>query len=417
MRKGLLPLSLLLAGTVLPGSRLFAQALLFRESGGLIPGWDHVAFESEGTVWESHPGYDYRPGYPWPSGFCWDPARPGWHLVPEINGVQNWHSVGSFFHNSAGSTESPTEAQGTCPISANLASAMAFQALMVKGSPYTNNLWWDLSPANQKGGGGSFSCVGLVEYCAEEAGHNGGEGFIPSSIEALCARTIPGHLYGRQQLFSPQLLYECVKNPTAFQDANSYVSGLVDPVDFVLTDPAGRRLGYTEELGLLNEIPEAFYTGDGDVEQFIILAPLPGEYRMELFGLGEEALAVLSTPDDETVFDGHLAAGEARELGIHTCDSGDADGDGDVGFRDYLTVKGHLGMSGAQWRHGDFDGDALVGRSDLLVLRAGFSAEESPPVPAPSTGMLFLPFAAVFLRRGRRTHSRPGTPCRTCWRP
>ena len=49
-------------------------------------------------------------------------------------------------------------------------------------------------------------------------------------------------------------------------------AGLLDqPLDFVLTDPLGRRLGYTEELGELNEIPNAFFSGDGDVEQFMII--------------------------------------------------------------------------------------------------------------------------------------------------
>ncbi len=66
---------------------------------------------------------------------------------------------------------------------------------------------------------------------------------------------------------SPQLLYWSVSASNSINSATSWLGGLFDPVDFILTDRLGRRLGYTPELGLLNEIPGAFYTGDGPTEE------------------------------------------------------------------------------------------------------------------------------------------------------
>jgi len=51
---------------------------------------------------------------------------------------------------------------------------------------------------------------------------------------------------------------------------------------------------------------------------------------------------------------------------------GDTNADGTVDFKDYLTLKSHLGMSGQTWEDGDFDADGDVDRDDLLSLQVNF---------------------------------------------
>src|SRR5262249_33971141 len=148
------------------------------------------------------------------------------------------------------------------------------------------------------GGSGYYTCVGLLESAAEQAGLNGGQGFIPNSLES-----VPDGHGGQFPLLSPELLYWAASNPDLFftvgADANvisrlkNWLQGFFDPADFILTDPLGRRLGHTQDLGDLNEIPGAFYSGTGAVQQFLIPDPLPGAYTLQVFGLGEDAFAVV----------------------------------------------------------------------------------------------------------------------------
>ncbi|MCH7752488.1 MAG: NAD-binding protein [Planctomycetes bacterium] len=58
-----------------------------------------------------------------------------------------------------------------------------------------------LSPSVHKGRDGKFTCIGLIEWAAEQAGHNGGKGFIPNHFESII---FPPGL--EVPLLSPQLL-------------------------------------------------------------------------------------------------------------------------------------------------------------------------------------------------------------------
>src|SRR3989344_1657438 len=63
---------------------------------------------------------------------------------------------------------------------------------------------------------------------------------------------------------------------------------LLSPIDFVVTDPDGNRMGKNFQTGgEYNEIPFAFYSGYKTNDEYItILNPLDGEYKIELQGMG-----------------------------------------------------------------------------------------------------------------------------------
>jgi len=296
-------------------------SLLFREGaywswqpeGDHIPGWDHVGIGIEGDVYESHPGYT-DPTY-------WDPDCGVSVQASDINGVQKLHTDGSFLH------DSPTlTAQATVTDVVPLPTDISLQDMRAAleshiGAPFLylcpgpiDSDWLlcqsvQLDPLRQKGRiGGAFTCVGLIERCAEDVGYNNGEGFVPDRMEQTTELTDPGV---KVPLLSPQLLAWCVggSNPTTLA-TSQWLSGLFDPVDFLVIDPQGRRLGYTTSTGELNEIPSAFYGGDGNLEQFLILNPEPGEYRIVTEGLGQDAALVLSGPSGSSLIESYLAVGE-----------------------------------------------------------------------------------------------------------
>lgn len=279
-----------------------AASVLFRDSGDSRYGrWDHVGFEANGWVWESHPGYEYRCFIV--PGIAWDPELNGNVLVATVNGVQYQHSTGSFKWDSCSPSLSPTVDSDALHIDQGLANSMYDEALLVRGYRFLSGPPY--SPARQKGAEGQFTCCGLVEYCAEAAGHQGGQGFIPDCYEAISV------LGQTVQTITPTLLYCAIKEGWTPSDGKRRLIGLSDPVDFVLTDPLGRRTGHTAATGTLNEIPRMVYTGEGTSEELVLSDPTPGTYRVDLTGLGAEAhVAIGDGSGSGYVYDGFLAVGE-----------------------------------------------------------------------------------------------------------
>lgn len=102
-------------------------------------------------------------------------------------------------------------------------------------------------------------------------------------------------------------------------DLRSSVTGLVnawilmlDPVDGVLVDADGKRLGYTTATGPLMEIPNSVYFGDGDGIGWVF-GPLKGTPQVQLSGLGQnynvEVAGLEPTRAGEMEDNGFLAAG------------------------------------------------------------------------------------------------------------
>jgi hypothetical protein len=90
-----------------------------------------------------------------------------------------------------------------------------------------------------------------------------------------------------------------------------------DPVDFRLTDLAGRTVGYTDAGGEVTEVPLAFYSGDGDVELVVIPGASQGVYGLQLSGVGTgeyRLAATLVTADgySETIFEAQTLSGDQQ---------------------------------------------------------------------------------------------------------
>ena len=88
---------------------------------------------------------------------------------------------------------------------------------------------------------------------------------------------------------------------------------------------------------------------------------------------------------------------------------GDANLDGVVGFRDFLTVSRSFNKTGTTWSDGDFDGDDSVTFADFLLLSRNFgnaielSATSVQSVPEPRFLVWLVVSAVLLLRRLERT--------------
>lgn len=329
--------------------------LLFREhkesrSWGLpddnIPGFDHTALYVNGNLYESHPGYT--------RGQYYDTNTEESITVDNQNGVQNVHSLASFLHDS--SDPSPTQSTVSdvkcIEIPIELAKQMEVAIQSQIGAGFNDvggaDIIAQLGPDVQKGGDSDgdgnpdYTCVGLIEWAAEQAGHNNGQGFIPNEIEIFEAggRELPtlspelllNHVDGSNfpqtefliEVGYPTIIKSEVKESiqrgvegvsNLIENGVEWARGLADPVDFIVTDPLGRQFGHTAATGTLNEIPSALYSGNGDLEEFLLLDPVPGEYRVQLVGLDSEVMFGFGGSNFEGVFfDGYLAKDEIREL-------------------------------------------------------------------------------------------------------
>lgn len=376
---------LALATIALAPSIALAQAVLFRNSPGFfdtIPGWDHVALEdSSDTVWESHPGYSYPRFGLFPPNFAWDPDAGGRRVVPPEAGVQHWHSEGSFRWNSANPSVNGSTGYARIPISASLANAMASEALLWEHSGYPSVANpYNFSAARQKGSDGFFTCCGLVEFCAEQVGHNGGQGFVPNCMEEL---RVLGQSFSS---LTPQILFDAIAANWSANACRPRLRGRTDPVDFLLTDPLGRRVGYTAATGLVNEIPGLSYTGDGVYEEIVWSTPLSGVYSITLYGLNANALAYFGDGrGGGFLFDGFLAAGQtvSGTFGVacvSDVDDGSSTGtpDGGTGIEDLLYYLGlyDAGNPGADVDDGSGLGvpDGGIGIEDLLFYLGRYDA-------------------------------------------
>ena len=68
--------------------------------------------------------------------------------------------------------------------------------------------------------------------------------------------------------------------------------------------------------------------------------------------------------------------------------AGDADGDGAVGFLDFLALANNFGSEGG-FEQGDFNCSGSVDFQDFLALANNFGMEAASAVPEPSSALLF----------------------------
>jgi hypothetical protein len=98
---------------------------------------------------------------------------------------------------------------------------------------------------------------------------------------------------------------------------------------------------------------------------------------------------------------------------------GDADGDGVVGFADFVTFRAFFGDQGRSWFEGDFTLDGEVAADDFELLRSNMGGPLTPEqaaevdefaatVPEPGTAVALLTFCALLLRRRPAGSGDPG---------
>ncbi len=88
----------------------------------------------------------------------------------------------------------------------------------------------------------------------------------------------------------------------------------LDPVDALLIDSEGNRLGFTESTGPLNEIPGSTWFGGRIGIGWILDEPVNGPLELQLFGLGEDYAVQVSNSLGQVLdgqdYSGFLATGE-----------------------------------------------------------------------------------------------------------
>lgn len=204
------------------------------------------------------------------------------------------------------------------------------------------------TPLQQKGiDGGRYSEVGLIERAAEIAGIDGGQGYIPNSLEFIAVNKVvqsqsgfgctvvgcnaPINQTQYLSVLSPGLLYE--RRVNGF-DLDDWLQGRLEEVDFILTAPDGKFLsfqdGEVDESSTLGEDEIKLWSGtygadagvgnsggkscpnSPDVDnplpkenlqfvQFLIEDRQPGQYKIQLTGKSSLSRAILGNDQDGIV--------------------------------------------------------------------------------------------------------------------
>lgn len=397
-----------------------SPALLFREDswqGGYwggrffnyIPGFDHAALFVDELVYESNVLY--------PAGIYVD--KKGTEEVINDNsapacdnGVQYFHTKGTFKWDALKGFASTVTQNAEVPIPESLAYSMRDWILTKRNAPFRylgefSEYRYNLLPELQKGAQGDFTCVGLLEWAAEQSGYNNGSGFIRNDWESTEISVVDRFDFAwppvslkklRVPLLSPELLYQITSGniaaaQAAANDVKDWIQGFFDPIDFIITDPLGRRLGHTAVTGTLREIPGAFYSGDGLFEQFLITPATPGLYEIELVGVGEAATFGLASEKYGVGMDGvFIPKGEARVMyfrkEVVPGGVGDVDGDGDVDADDVDRLESVIPAFAATITDpGDMNRDGVLDESDVALLLQ-LTEVVSEPYPQPVGGKI-----------------------------
>lgn len=310
-------------------------------SGNNTTTFDHVGLLSNGKIYESSPAYQgeiYR-----------DVITQELRTIVADDGVQDRHSLGSFIHLSPDADSSPIHRSTLVDISSEYGEDAVkkledyIKTQLDKGyaeTPYGVPL---LNPYKQKGQyGNDYTGIGLIEGAAEEVGLGYGEGFIPDDRESIAINQIISHqnwdgipweclevfpttvdcqsYYSDRDLtssremsmLSPAYLHYILENGPG--NWENWLQGWFKSIDFMITDPLGRRLGRTEDLGVINEITyindrgkevSAFYSQTEDVEHIYIPERLEGTYLIQFYGACDDG-SIAAFGDNK---DGTLIAG------------------------------------------------------------------------------------------------------------
>ncbi len=135
--------------------------------------------------------------------------------------------------------------------------------------------------------------------------------YSSASIDGKCALNclpLSGFYVASCDLYdhSTGTLIDSIKLPTIYY-GKSLLLWLNSPADILITGPDGLRVGFDNvHKENINEIPGAYYSGNGSEPQFVsIPAPLHGIYIVDLHGTGTGSymITVESIAEDGTVVD------------------------------------------------------------------------------------------------------------------
>ncbi|MBK8504045.1 MAG: hypothetical protein IPL46_18660 [Saprospiraceae bacterium] len=178
--------------------------------GDEVPGFDHVALQIDGVVYETHPGYGM--------GTYFSKDGTDSMEVENKSGIQWQHTVETFIYNSRANETSLVLDYISIPIDRELANEMRSFILSVCDYQYifvdqnVKGIVNNLSPSAQKGSNKSFTCVGLIEWASEQAGYNHGQGLVPDHLESVkFAVSSDASSNIEIPLLSPQLMYYVLK--------------------------------------------------------------------------------------------------------------------------------------------------------------------------------------------------------------
>ncbi|MFB3890726.1 MAG: hypothetical protein ACE15C_01755 [Phycisphaerae bacterium] len=175
-----------------------------------------------------------------------------------------------------------------------------------------------------------------------------------------------------------------------YHNATSYYRSSMDDLwqDFVASIDAGRPVEFTVDSN-----------GDGDEDHFVTAIGYDDTS-------GAEKYACLNTWDRVVHWYAYRNVGMGSNWGVGYGTlfdpgppNGDANRDGIVDMKDYVTWFANYGQTGATWDQGDFSGDGTVDMSDYVTWfeNFGLSRNDVAPVPEPAT-MTVLLFGALTLR-------------------
>jgi len=134
-------------------------------------------------------------------------------------------------------------------------------------------------------------------------------------------------------------------------------------------------------------------------------------------GSSRDLVFEYSTPDVDKAFGSVeyvLGAGSSaptcNDIAASRAIAGDLNGDGSVGFPDFLVLSNNFTLDGVGYEGGDINCDGTVGFPDFLVLSNNFgqpAGAEAASVPEPTSGMLAMlaMLTGFAFRRTRRLNS------------
>jgi hypothetical protein len=315
-----------------------AAGIIFRYASFVADGtdqadrWSHIGIYSDGKIWESHPGYT--------APFFLDRLRNEYvDGNPSLHGVMNLHTLGSF--------QSVVPSYRLVSMNMQIVEQMAEFAAEKSGSEFIQYqpsyadpalLARVASPEIQKGrqihpgcvlqqecpgqdvnsiadDQYRFSSVGLVEAAAESAGVNGGQGFVPDSLEGIDSP------WGRIPLLSPDLLAWCLGDPegrtrveSAFQGTPVLKGWIYGQSGAQVTDSLSRAV-CADSCACSPYSPYAYTNRVQSVRTLVALDPEPGDWQIQLNGFGQ-TYVVVEGGVQPVVFAEVLPIGQTRTITV-----------------------------------------------------------------------------------------------------